>query len=146
MGDEDQQNKYLLVQLGVRNALTYLSSPRDQDCYNANTGTSAHGLYRATNTEVRVYFYWYQNQSLWIASDNSYFSVHVYRADGSDLGFRAPQKYMESEGQLYNTWLGILVYDELYLQGANRNNTLRGIYDLMDYIVWITIGIHISFD
>jgi len=53
---------------------------------------------------------------------------------------------MESDGQLYNTWPGILVYDELYLQGANRNNTLIGSYDPMDYVGWITIGIHISFD
>jgi len=98
----------------------------------ANTGTSAHGLYGATNTEVRDHFYWYQNQSPWITSDNSYFYAHVYRSDGSDLGFRVPFKYMGSDDQLYNTWSGILVHDELYPQGSNRNNTLRGSYEPMD--------------
>ena len=42
----------------------------------------------------------YQNQSPWVASDNSYFSAHVYRADGSDLGFRVPSKYRGYDGQL----------------------------------------------
>ncbi len=86
--------------IGGRNALTYVSGSRDQDWYNSNAGTSAHGLYGVADTEVRDDFYWYQNQSPWVASDNSYFSAHVYRADGSDLGFRVPSKYRGYDGQL----------------------------------------------
>ena len=132
--------------IGGRNALTYVSGPRDQDWYDANLGASTHSLYGVPDNEVRDDFYWYQNQSPWTASDNSYFSAHVYRADGSDVGFRVPSKY-EYFGQLYDTWPAVLVYDnQLLLQGPNRDNTLFGNYDPMDYIGWITIGIHISFD
>ena len=123
-----------------------MSGPRDQDWYDANLGASTHSLYGVPDNEVRDDFYWYQNQSPWTASDNSYFSAHVYRADGSDVGFRVPSKY-EYFGQLYDTWPAVLVYDnQLLLQGPNRDNTLFGNYDPMDYIGWITIGIHISFD
>ncbi|MDG1386773.1 MAG: hypothetical protein P8P33_07105 [Flavobacteriaceae bacterium] len=132
--------------IGGRNALTYVSGPRDQDWYNANAGASTHGLYGVADPEVRDDFYWYQNQSPWIASDNSYFSAHVYRADGSNLGFRVPSKYMDTNGQLINTWPAVLIYDQLLLQGPNRDNPLFGSYDPTDYVGWITIGIHISFD
>ena len=128
-----------------RTALTYTSGPRDAAWYAANPGASTANVYKNQDGEIQDDFFWYQ--SSWTSSDKPYFSAHVYKGAGSTLGFRLPVKYEYSDGNLYDSWPAIWIYDNsVKLRGPNRYDISLPPVEDNEYVGWLTVGIHVSTD